>query len=283
MTLMLRRQIFGIVITSSRSTLSDVVNVGYNPTRQRCNGLPPPCGGCVAAHNHGSTSILEGTGPFLRKCILTSVPVVSDPGPSLLTVSTELQDMKHSQLQAVFYNHPGNCAPVPTPLKAAQRRSATLLGIPLAANFITLRIHQDRANVPSKANLKTARSQLQSNQPGDRCCSNTTGKAAGTDGGFVIMSTLWFPSPLSTEGRAYVLEVSNESITGIHTQSAYVLFRCDKVGQVLKSQSVDLGQDLAIFGHFGPMVENWPPGGVLRRPLMLLSLSDGRFPIADTG
>ncbi|KAJ7050622.1 hypothetical protein C8F01DRAFT_1092304 [Mycena amicta] len=197
---------------------------------------------------------------------MLTVALLEHSGGPWTFFTEELQDMKHSQLQAIFYNHPGNCAPVPTPLKAAQRRSATLLGIPLAANFITLRIHQDRANVPSKANLKTARSQLQSNQPG-----------------IGVAATRLFPSPLSTEGRAYVLEVSNESITGIHTQSAYVLFRCDKVGQVLKSQSVDLGQDLAIFGHFGPMVENWPPGGVLSRPLMLLSLSDGRFPIADTG
>ncbi|KAJ7048085.1 hypothetical protein C8F01DRAFT_1096122 [Mycena amicta] len=73
-----------------------------------------------------------------------SVPVVSGPGPSLLTVSTELHDVKHSQLQAVSYNHPGNSAPVPTPLKASQSRPATPLGIPLTANFITLRTHQDQ-------------------------------------------------------------------------------------------------------------------------------------------
>ncbi|KAJ7059295.1 hypothetical protein C8F01DRAFT_1085119 [Mycena amicta] len=171
MTLMLRRQIFGIVITSSRSTLSDVVNVGYNPTHQRCNGP-------VAAVTWLPT-ITAARSVYCQFNLteMLTVALLEHSGGHWTFFTEELQDVKHSQLQAVFYNHLGNCAPVPTPLKAAQRRSATPLGIPLAANFITLRIHQDRANVPSKA--KTARSQLQSNQPGDRCCSNTTGKAAG--------------------------------------------------------------------------------------------------------
>ncbi|KAJ7052847.1 hypothetical protein C8F01DRAFT_1236167 [Mycena amicta] len=39
-----------------------------------------------------------------------------------------------------------------------------------------------------------------------------------------------------------------------------------------ESQSVDLGQNLAIFGHLGLMVEIWPRRGILSRPLMLSSL-----------